>query len=81
MYLKIWVIESVHNIPPQHEELASLDEERVEEAEGEEKLLVLVVTLAAREGGLVHHLVQSLHVGLETLIESSGEINAYVHTI
>ena len=40
----------------------------MEETEGKEELLVLVVTLAAREGRLVHHLVQPLHVCLETLL-------------
>ena len=39
----------------------------MKEAESEEELLVLVVALAAREGGLIHHLVEPLHVGFETL--------------
>ena len=39
----------------------------MEEAEGEEEFLVLVVALTARERPLVHHLVESLHVCLQTL--------------
>lgn len=39
----------------------------MEEAEREEKLLVLELSLTARELGLVDQLVQTLHVGLQTL--------------
>lgn len=57
LHLKIGVVEAIDDVPAQHEELSPLDEEGVEETEGKEELLVLVVTLAAREGRLVHHLV------------------------
>ena len=39
----------------------------MEETEREEQLLVLVLTRTARERGFVHHLVEPLHVGLDTL--------------
>ena len=67
IYFEIRIVETVEDVPAQHEKLPSLDEQRVEEAQSEEELLVLVLAVAAREGWLVHHLVQPLHVGLETL--------------
>lgn len=48
-YLKVRVIESIDDIPSQHEEFTPLNEQTVEEAESEEELLVLVVTFTARK--------------------------------
>lgn len=39
----------------------------MEEAEGEEKLLVFELSLAARELSLIDQLVETLHVGLQPL--------------
>ena len=44
----------------------------MEEAESEKEFLVFEVALAAREGGLVYHLVESFHVGFQTLGEGGG---------
>ena len=46
----------------------------MEEDEREEQLLVLVLAAAAREGGLADQLVQTLHVGLETLGEGDDNM-------
>ena len=54
MYLKVRVIEAVDNVPSQLEKLAALQQQAMEEAEGKEKLLVLVTTLAAGKGPLVY---------------------------
>lgn len=53
----------------------------MEEAESKEKLLVLVVTLAARERRLVHHLVEPLHIGFETLCVGDEVQYVYIHTL
>lgn len=66
-YLKVRVIESVDNVPSQHEELPPLDEQAVEEAESKQQLLVLEVSLAAGEGVLIDQLVETFHVCLQTL--------------
>ena len=41
-YLKVGVVELVGNVPAEHEELPSLEEHRVEEAQREQQLLVPV---------------------------------------
>ncbi len=65
--LKVGVVKPIDNIPSQCEELPPLNEEAVEEAEREEQLLVHVLTMTPREGLLVYHLVETLHVRLQAL--------------
>ena len=65
--LKVWIVESIDDVPSEHQELSPLNEQAVEEAEGEEKLLVLELCLASRELCLIDQLVQTLHIRLQTL--------------
>lgn len=65
--LKVGVVEVVRNVPAKHQELAALNEHRVEVAETEQQLLVLVWLVAAGELRVTDALVQSLHVRLQTL--------------
>lgn len=69
--LKVGVVELVGDVPAQHEELSSLQQHRVEVAEGEEKLLVLLWLMAASELSIRHHVVQTLQVGFQPLLEKS----------
>lgn len=52
-YLKIRVIEAIDDIPAKHEKLSPLYEQAMEEAKGEEELLVLGFAAATWEGALV----------------------------
>ena len=53
-YLEVGVIKTVNNVPAKRKELPPLNEKRMKEAKGKEELLVLEVTVTARERGLVH---------------------------
>ena len=66
-HLKVGVVEAVDDVPAQLQELLPLQQDAVEEAEGEEQLAVEDRPGAARELGLRHQLVQALHVGLHSL--------------
>lgn len=70
-HFKVRVIEAIDDIPSQHEELSSLQQQTVKVAQCKQQLLVLVFTLTAREGHFIHQLVEALHVGLQALREYS----------
>ena len=72
-HFKVRVIEAVDDIPSEHEELPSLQQEAVKEAQCEQQLLVLVLTVTAGEGRLVHQLVETFHVGLQALQNASRQ--------
>lgn len=67
MHLIVRVVKTVDNVPAQSEKLSPLDKKTVEETEREEEFLVLGLCRAAREGALIHKVVQTFHVSLETL--------------
>ena len=66
--LEVGVVEVVLDVPAEHEELASLDEDRVEVDQTEQQLLVLLGAVTSSELLLVHSRVHALHVRLESLI-------------
>ena len=66
-YLEVWVVEAVLYIPAQHEEFSPLQQHAVEEAQSEEEFLVLVLFVAAAELLFRDQLVQTFHVGFQSL--------------
>lgn len=71
--LEVGVVEAVVDVPAQLQELLPLQQDAVEEAEGEEQLPVDDGLRAAAELRLRHQLVQTLHVGLHTLVARRGD--------
>ena len=67
MHLKVSVVEVVHEVPAEGEELVTFDDNGVEEDEAEEDLLVALRPLVARELRVVHTREHALHVRLEAL--------------
>lgn len=65
--LKVRVVEAVDDVPTHLPKLLALQQDAVEEAEGEEQLFVGRRSGAAVELGVGHQLVQTLHVGFHTL--------------
>lgn len=63
-YHKVGVVEAVDDVPTQLLKLFTLEEDRVEEYEGEQKLLVLGLCLAELELVLGHQAVKPFHVCL-----------------
>ena len=65
--LKVGVVELVGDVPSEHEELASFEEDGVEIAEAEEQLAVLLLSVAAGELLLRDEAIQALQVSLQAL--------------
>ncbi|KAG7254037.1 hypothetical protein CRUP_014195 [Coryphaenoides rupestris] len=65
--LEVGVVEAVDDVPAQLQELAPLQQQAVEEAEGEEQPPVGQRPRAPGEALLRHQLVQTLHVGSDAL--------------
>ena len=65
--LEVGVVEVVRDVPAKHQELATFDEYRVEVAQTEQQLLVLVRLVAAIELCVADALVHPLHVRLQPL--------------
>ena len=78
-HLKVGVVEAVDDVPAQLQELLPLQQDAVEEAEGEEQLAVEERPGAARELGLCDELVQTLHVGLHSL-STHTQLHSYTDT-
>ena len=70
--LEVGVVEAVDDVPAQLQELVPLQQQAVEEAEGEEESAVGHRPGAAGEAGLRHQLVQTLHVGFYSLERRRG---------
>ena len=66
-YLKVRVVELVGNVPAQHEELLSLQQDRVEVTQAEEELAVSLRSMTAGELLFRYVVVQTLQICLQTL--------------
>lgn len=73
--IKVGVVEVVGDIPAQSQELASLQQHRVKEAEREQEALVWHPLLAFLELLLCHVSVQALQVGLEPFRGLCGHLD------
>lgn len=71
-HLKVGVVELVGDVPAEHQELLSFQQDRVEETEAEEQLLVLVWPVTPVKLLLCHQVVQTLQVGLQALGEKTN---------
>lgn len=72
-HLEIGVIKAVDNVPAQLQELLAFQKDAMEEAEGKEQLLVFGGLRAAGELGLCDELVETFHVGLQSLLQKEKE--------
>ena len=68
-HLKIRIVETIYDVPAQHEELLPLYEQGMEEAESEKQLLVLAGLRTALELLLTNLIIQPLHVCFQSLYE------------
>lgn len=75
-YHKVRVVEAVDDVPAQLLELFTLEENRVEEHQGEQQLLVFGLCLAQFELGLGYQAVKPFHVCLQTFRRLGGHLYA-----
>ena len=66
-YFKIGIVEPINDVPSEHEELLSLNEEGVKEAESKEQLFVLGRLRTSIELSVTDLMIQALHIRLQTL--------------
>jgi hypothetical protein len=66
-YLEVGIVEVVQNVPAKHQKLAAFNEDRVEEAQRKQQLLVFVWFVTPSELLVSDSLIQTFHIRFQAL--------------